>query len=159
LWFWSADFMPCLTINRLKGKASALRVVVAAALLAVSPLAALAGTENVNHTFAGIYVTRLPKNAPSMSVSLGPDGSATVTQDPGQGSTTYFGQWSGNGTEVKVTFEAQEGSPQPAPMVFQLAHDKLQPVSWDREAWGKLQPPTMTKGYKVKYLFWSTTMR
>ena len=123
--------MPCLTINRLKGKASALRVVVAA-LLAVSPLAALAGTENVNHTFAGIYVTRLPKNAPSMSVSLGPDGSATVTQDPGQGSTTYFGQWSGNGTEVKVTFEAQEGSPQPAPMVFQLAHDKLQPVSWNR---------------------------
>src|ERR1700748_3452305 len=151
--------MPCHTMNGTKKSAFSLRTLLTGALLLFSALAAFADTANIHSGFAGVYITRLPKTAPSMSVSLGADGSATVTQDPGQGSTTYFGQWSGNGTEVKVTFEAQEGSPQPAPMVFQLAHDKLQPVSWDREAWGKLQPPTMTKGYKVKYLFWSTTMR
>jgi hypothetical protein len=139
---------------------SALRVVLAGAVLTVSSLSALAaGTENLNHNYAGIYVTRLPKTAPTMSVSLGEDGTATVTQDPGQGSTTYFGKWSDNGNQVKITFDAMEGAPQQAPMIFAYEHSKLQPVSWDHDAWGKLQPPTMTKGYKVKYLFWTTTMR
>jgi hypothetical protein len=143
--------MPCHSVKK---SSFGLRVL-AGALLSLSPLAAMA----INHDFAGMYLTRLPKNAPTMSVSLGPDGSATVTQDPGQGSMTYFGKWSDNGNQVKVTFEAEDGAPQPAPMVFEVTHSKLQPVSWDREAWGKVQPPTMTKGYKVKYLFWSTTMR
>jgi hypothetical protein len=149
--------MPCQTNPSVKKSSFALRAVLAGALISLSPLAMLG--EAINHNLAGIYVTRLPKSAPTMSVSLGPDGSATVTQDPGQGSTTYFGKWSDEGNQVKVTFDAQEGEPLPAPMVFEASHSKLQPITWDHEAWGKLQPPTMTKGYKVKYLFWSTTMR
>ena len=47
----------------------------------------------------------------------------------------------------------------PAPMVFEPVHGKLQAISWDHQAWGTAQPPAMIKGYKVKYLFWSTTMR
>jgi hypothetical protein len=150
--------MPCPTIGVSSKSVSALRVVVAGALLSMMPAAFAAGAVN-NHSIAGMYLTRLPKTEPTMSVSLGADGTATVTQDAGQGSSTYFGKWSDEGRQVKVTFDALEGEQQPAPMVFEVLHDKLQPVTWDRGVWGKLQPPTMTKGYKVKYLFWSTTMR
>jgi hypothetical protein len=151
--------MPCHTMNGTKKSAFSLRTLLTGALLLFSALAAFADTANIHSGFAGIYITRLPKTAPSMSVSLGADGSATVTQDPGQGSTTYFGKWSDNGDQIKVTFDAAAGEPQPAPMVFQAQHGKLQPVTWDHAAWGTAQPPTMTKGYKVKYLFWTTTMR
>jgi hypothetical protein len=151
--------MPCQTIHRVKKSASGLRVLLAGALLSLSPLAAVADTPNLHSGFAGMYLTRLPKTAPSMSVSLGPDGSATVTQDAGQGSTTYFGKWSDNGNQIKVTFDASADEPQPAPMLFEALHGKLQPVTWDHAAWGNVTPPTMTKGYKVKYLFWTTTMR
>jgi hypothetical protein len=70
-----------------------------------------------------------------------------------------FGRWQDDGRQIKVTFDAVEGEPLPAPMVFEPTHGKLQAISWDRQAWGTAQPPTLTKGYKVKYLFWSTTMR
>jgi hypothetical protein len=151
--------MPWYKNNGFEKSSAALRALLAGALLSFSPVAALAANAHIHASFAGIYVTRAPKTAPSMSVSLGPDGSATVTQDPGQGSTTYFGQWSDDGRQIKVTFNAVVGEPQPAPMVFEVLHNKLQPVTWDHEAWGNAHPPTMTKGYKVKYLFWTTTMR
>jgi hypothetical protein len=94
-----------------------------------------------------------------MTVSLGQDGTATVTGDPGTGSLTSFGHWASDGNQIKITFDATAGEPPTTPMVFQSIHNKLQAVTWDHEAWGNVQPPTMTKGYKVKYLFWSTTMR
>ena len=152
--------MPCVAMRILeKSAAAGLRVLLAGAMLSISPVAALAASTNIHASFAGIYVTRAPKTAPSMSVSLGADGSATVTQDPGQGSTTLFGRWQDDGRQIKVTFNALEGE-QPVPaMVFESAHNKLQAVSWNHEVWGNTNPPAMTKGYKVKYLFWTTTMR
>jgi uncharacterized protein (DUF58 family) len=152
--------MPCYAMRiPEKSAAAALRVLLAGAVLSFSPLAALAANTHIHASFAGIYVTRAPKTAPSMSVSLGADGSATVTQDPGQGSTTYFGHWADDGRQIKVTFNAVAGEPQATPMVFEAVHNKLQAVTWDQQAWGNAHPPTMTKGYKVKYLFWATTMR
>lgn len=152
--------MPCEKMKIFdKSATAALRVLLAGAMLSLSPLGALAADAHIHASFAGIYVTRAPKTAPTMSVSLGEDGSATVTQDPGQGSTTLFGRWQDDGRQIKVTFTATEGEPVPAPMVFEPAHGKLQAISWDHEAWGTTQPPAMTKGYKVKYLFWTTTMR
>lgn len=153
--------MPCYatkTFGKSAG-AAALRILLAGAMLPLSSLAAVAADAHIHAGFAGIYVTRAPKAAPSMSVSLGADGSATVTQDPGQGSTTYFGKWADDGRQIKVTLNSLAGEPQPAVMVFEVLHNKLQPVSWDRASWGNVPPPTMTKGYKVKYLFWTTTMR
>jgi hypothetical protein len=147
--------MPC-DLKRIFVKP--LRILVAGATLLVSPLAALAGNTDLHPRLAGIYVARVDKKAPSMSVSLGADGSATVTQDPGTGAMTAFGHWDSDGSEIKVTFNADAGDPVPAPMVFQLLHNKLEAVSWDKEAWGAAHPPVMEKGYKVKYLFWSTTM-
>jgi len=137
---------------------SALRVLVASATLLITPLAAFAGNTDIHPRLAGIYVARVDKKAPSMSVSLGVDGTATVTEDPGTGSITSFGHWDSDGSQVKVTFNADAGEPVASPMVFQVVHNKLQAVTWDHEAWGKAHPPAMEKGYKVKYLFWTTTM-
>jgi hypothetical protein len=147
--------MPC-DLTRVFGKpfTSVVRVLVASATLLISPLAALAA----NTGFAGIYVARVDKKAPSMSVSLGVDGTATVTEDPGTGSVTSFGHWANDGSQIKVTFDADAGEPTAPSMVFQVVHNKLQPVTWNHEAWGTAHPPTMEKGYKVKYLFWTTTM-
>jgi hypothetical protein len=151
--------MPCDLVRIHKSATTALRLLLAGAMLSLSPLAALAENTHIHASFVGVYVTRAPKTAPSMSVSLGADGSATVTQDPGQGSTTMFGKWQDDGRQIKVTFNAAAGEQPVAPMVFEVVHSKLQAVSWNHEAWGTAQPPAMTKGYKVKYLFWTTTMR
>ena len=136
---------------------SAVRALVASAIMLVSPIAVLAS--NNSGSLAGVYVARVAKTAPSMTVSLGPDGTATVTGDLGKGSITSFGHWEGNGSQVKVTFNAEEGTPSEPPMVFAATSKQLQVVNWNKEAWGDAQPPVMKKGYKVKYLFWSTTMR
>jgi hypothetical protein len=151
--------MPCEFIRTHKSVTTALRLLLAGAMLSLSPLGALAANPNIHASFVGVYITRAPKTAPTMSVSLGADGSATVTQDPGQGSTTMFGKWQDDGRQIKVTFNAEAGEQPAAPMVFEVVHSKLQATSWDHEAWGTAQPPAMTKGYKVKYLFWTTTMR
>jgi hypothetical protein len=152
--------MPCDKMILLEKPANfARRFLVASALLLLSPLGALAGNTTVPPGLAGVYVARVPKTAPSMTVSLGADGTATVTGDLGKGSITSFGSWQDDGSQIKVTFNAAEGSPAEPPMIFQSNHNKLQAVTWDHEAWGAAHPPTMTKGYKVKYLFWSTTMR
>ncbi len=151
--------MPCEINEVKKPVSSSLRVFVASAMLLLSPLASLAGTTNIPKGLAGIYVARVAKTAPSMSVSLGQDGTATVTGDPGTGSITSFGHWTTEGNQIKVTFNAEAGEPAAAPMVFQTTHSQLKAVVWDHAAWGTTNPPAMTKGYKVKYLFWTTTMR
>src|SRR6201996_6881572 len=152
--------MPC-SAKRIfeKSTASALRVLLAGVMVSISPVAVLAADGHIHASLAGIYVTRAPKTDPTMSVSLGEDGTATVTQDPGQGSSTYFGHWQDDGKQIKVTFNALEGEQPVPPMVFETVHNKLQAVSWNHEVWGNNTPPAMTKGYKVKYLFWTTTMR
>jgi hypothetical protein len=81
-----------------------------------------------------------------MSLSLGTDGTATVTQDSGNGSTSYFGHWSDSGSQIVVTFDAEGGKPAEPPMTFAPGHDGLQAVTWDHAAWGKLTPPLMKKG-------------
>jgi hypothetical protein len=152
--------MPCDLMRVLeKPFTSRLRVLVASATLLLSPIAAFAGNVDLHTGFAGIYVARVAKTAPSMSVSLGVDGTATVTEDPGTGAVTAFGHWANEGTQIKVTFNADADQPTEPPMVFEVVHNKLQPVTWNHQEWGTAHPPTMTKGYKVKYLFWTTTMR
>lgn len=85
-----------------------------------------------------------------MNLSLGADGTATVTEDPGNGTTTLFGHWVDSGSQVKVTFDAVEGKPAEPPMVFQPGHDGLQAVSWNHAIWGKTNPPPMKNRSKVK---------
>ena len=115
---------------------------------------------NVHSRFTGVYMSHAHdggKVGPSMNLSLGRDGTATVTEDWGNGTETLFGHWAESGAQVTVTFDAMEGKPAEPAMVFQPAHDGLQAVTWNRAAWGKLDPPPMKKGYKVKQLYWLTT--
>ena len=103
---------------------------------------------------ASIYRTM---SVSTMNLSLGRDGTATVTEDPGNGATTLFGHWVDSGSQVTVTFDAVEGKPIEPPMVFPTGHDGLQAVTWNHASWGKVDPPPMKKGFKVKQLYWLTT--
>lgn len=80
-----------------------------------------------------------------MELSLGPDGTATVTEDPGGAPTTLFGHWVDTGNQVKVSFDATE-----PPMVFAPGHGGLQAITWNHATWGGINPPPMKQGGKVK---------
>lgn len=120
----------------------------AGAALFLLPLFALSAPSSVNSKFAGSYQSDpAPPNKPqtSMSLSLGKDGTATVTQDTGSGETTAFGHWTDAGNEVTVRFDSSDGKPAPAPMVFEFTHDGMQATTYDHAAWGKNTPPLAKK--------------
>jgi hypothetical protein len=100
-----------------------------------------------------------PVVVPSISLSLGKDGTATVTEDAGVGASTLFGHWVDSGSQVTVTFDVPDGQRAEPSMVFQPAHDGLQAVTWNHASWGKVEPPPMKKGFKVKHLYWLTSTR
>jgi hypothetical protein len=133
-----------------------LQLSLACLLSGALPNSALANNTAAHSKFTGVYASH--EAGPSMDLSLGADGSATVTEDPGTGSTTtLFGHWADTGGQVAVTFDAMDGRPAAPSMVFQAAHDGLQAVTWDHASWGKVTPPSMKKGSKVKQLYWTTT--
>ena len=115
----------------------------------------MADSSTAHSHFTGVYLSR--NVGTSMNLSLGADGTATVTEAPDGGeAVTLFGHWADTGGQVTVTFDAGAGAPAEPPMVFQPAHEGLQAVSWNRAAWGKTSPPPMKKGYKVKQTYWLT---
>jgi hypothetical protein len=117
-------------------------------LLALAAIPVFAFTSR----YAGIYSSEAPDSpdpsgpaGPAFSVSLGPDGTATVTQDAGKGAITTFGHWTDAGSQITVKFDAEEGKTVDPPMVFQPSHDGLQAVSWNHMFWGKTTPPVLKK--------------
>jgi hypothetical protein len=132
-----------------------LQLILAGAISWQPTPAALADSTVSHSKFIGVYLSQ--QAGPSMNLSLGADGSATVTEDPGSGAITLFGHWVDTGGEVGVTFDAEQGKSTEPPMVFHPAHDGLQAVSWNHATWGKVEPPPMKKGSKVKQLYWLTT--
>jgi hypothetical protein len=130
------------------------------AVLLLSSPALVSGSTTTRSKFVGVYQSYPSgsvKAGPSMNLSLGSDGTATVTEDPGNGTTTLFGHWVESGNQVMVTVDAAEGKPAEPPLVFQPAHDGLQAVAWNHATWGKVNPPPMKKGSKVKERYWLTT--
>src|SRR5580658_7251618 len=102
--------------------------------------------------YAGTYSSEAPDTTdatgpagPAFSVSLGPDGTATVTQDFGKGAITTFGHWADAGSQVTIKFDDVEGKPTDPPMVLQPSHDGLQAVTWNHTLWGKTTPPPLKK--------------
>jgi hypothetical protein len=102
--------------------------------------------------YAGIYSSEAPDTTdaagpagPAFSVSLGPDGTATVTQDLGKGAITTFGHWTDAGSQITIKFDAAGDKPVDSPMVFQPSHDGLQAVTWNHTLWGKTTPPALKK--------------
>lgn len=80
-----------------------------------SPIA-LADSSTAHSHFAGEYLSG--EAAPSMSLSLGADRSATVTEDAGNGAITLFGHWIDSDGQVVVNFDAVADKPLEPPMVF-----------------------------------------
>jgi hypothetical protein len=125
----------------------------ACALWCLASAAALSASTTTHSKFVGTYLSHQHDDAqagPSMDLSLGADGTATVTEDPGNGTTTLFGHWVDSGSQVKVTFDPGEGKPAEPPMVFQPGHDGLQAVTWNHATWGNTNPPPMKNRAKVK---------
>ena len=119
-------------------------------LLATGPLSA---TPTTHAKFAGTYASRSGDDAkpgPSMDVSLGLDGTATVTEDAGNGTVTHFGHWEETDNQVKVNFDAVEGKPAEPPMTLQSEHDGLRAITWNHVTWGKTQPPVVKNRTRVK---------
>jgi hypothetical protein len=128
---------------------SHLQFVVAAAAIV---LALVAVPAFASSKYAGIYSSEAPDSGqpnepagPAFSISLGPDGSATVTQDLGKGAVTTFGRWTDTGGQVTIKFDEVEGKPTDPPMVLQSSHDGLQAVTWNHTFWGKTTPPPLKK--------------
>jgi hypothetical protein len=111
------------------------------------------GVETVPAKFAGTYASRSADGkqpGPSMDVSLGMDGTATVTEDAGNGAITHFGHWVESGKQLKVSFDAADGRPAEPPMTLQPEHDGLRPVTWNHATWGKTTPPLVKSRIRVK---------
>ena len=118
--------------------------------LATGPLSA---TPTTHAKFAGTYASRSGDDAkpgPSMDVSLGLDGTATVTEDAGNGTVTHFGHWEETNNQVKVNFDAVEGKPAEPPMTLQSEHEGLRAITWNHATWGKTQPPLVKNRTRVK---------
>ncbi len=132
-----------------------LRCLSSCALLCLSLQTAVADRSTAHSRFTGVYLSH--HVGTSLNLSLGADGTATVTESPDGGEAkTLFGHWVDSGAQVTVTFDAVDGEPAEPPMVFQAGRDGLQAVSWNRAAWGNATPPPMKKGYKVKQTYWLT---
>jgi hypothetical protein len=94
----------------------------------------------------------------TITLSLGKDGSATLTESPDAVSeTTRFGHWSYAAGLITLRFDplpdgatqgAGQGStqgPTPAPETFSVNHHELTPVAWDHQLWKTLPPPKMQR--------------
>jgi hypothetical protein len=131
-------------------KQSFSRLLVGALLLAAG---ALGATPTTHAKFAGTYASRSAEDAkpgPSIDVSLGLDGTATVTEDAGNGAVTHFGHWVETDNQVKVSFDAVEGKPAEPSMTLQSEHDGLRAITWNHATWGKAQPPVLKSRSRVK---------
>src|ERR1700748_1253453 len=104
-------------------RTSSVLLIVLGAVSALSPLLIWGENEPPQHShFAGVYLSH--NVGTSMNLSLGKDGSATVTEAPnGADAQTLFGHWTDLGGQVKVEFNAVEGTPAEPPMIFQAGHD------------------------------------
>jgi hypothetical protein len=114
---------------------------------------ALGAVETTHARFAGTYASRsgdAKKSGPSMDVSLGLDGTATVTEDAGNGTITHFGHWVETANQVKVSFDPIDGKPVEPPMTLQPEHDGLQAITWNHTTWGKTPPPLVKSRSRVK---------
>jgi hypothetical protein len=114
---------------------------------------ALGASPATHAKFAGTYASRSAGDAkpgPSMDVSLGLDGTATVTEDAGSGIVTHFGHWAEAENKVTVSFDAVDGKPAEPPMTFLSEHDELRAITWNHSTWGKASPPPVKSRSRVK---------
>lgn len=133
----------------------------ALALLAVLPLTVHAKGNDDSSKLAGAYKgeTRAKDETRAqsqdgvyairhhtMTLDLGKDGAATLTQSPtGADEITSFAHWTIQGDILKLTFDPVDKQPTPAPMTFRYNHKTLTPVIYDHSLWHPLPPPPLKR--------------
>jgi hypothetical protein len=131
------------------------------ALLAVLPLTAHAKTKNELSKVAGTYKgetrARDETRAQSqdgtyairhhtMTLDLGKDGTATLTQSPtGAEEITSFAHWTIQGDTMTLNFDPVDKQPTPTPISFRYDHKTLTPVVYNHDLWRTLPPPPLKR--------------
>jgi hypothetical protein len=131
------------------------------ALLAILPLTVHAKAKNELSKVAGTYKgetrARDETRAQSqdgtyairhhtMSLDLGKDGTATLTQSPtGADEITSFAHWAIQGDTIKLTFDPVDKQPTPTPVSFRLNHKTLTPLIYNHDLWRTLPPPPLKR--------------
>jgi hypothetical protein len=115
------------------------------AILVVLPMVAM-GKEDLSK-YSGTYKSETRSiSYLTMTLSLGDDGTATLTQSPDAvNEITSFGRWIRQGDIVRLNFESVGGQPAPAPMSFRLEHKTLTPIMWNHNLWRTGPPPAMKR--------------
>jgi hypothetical protein len=127
------------------------------ALLAVLPLTALAKDEasKLAGTYKGETRAKDESRGQSqdgtytirhhtMTLDLGKDGTATLTQSPDSTSEiTSFARWSLKGDVLKLTFDPVDKQPTPASITFRYDHKTLTPVVYNHDLWRTIPPPPL----------------
>ena len=127
------------------------------ALLAVLPLTALAKDEasKLAGTYKGETRAKDESRGQSqdgtyairhhtMTLDLGKDGTATLTQSPDSISEiTSFAHWSLQGDVLKLTFDPVDKQPTPTPITFRYDHKTLTPTVYNHDLWRTLPPPPL----------------
>jgi hypothetical protein len=133
----------------------------ALALLAVLPLSLHAKEKDELSKYAGTYKGETRAKGETreqsqegtyairhhtMTLDLGKDGTATLTQSPtGANEITSFAHWSVQGDTIKLTFDPVDQQATPAPMTFRVAHKTLTPVTYNHTLWSTLPPPPLKR--------------
>ncbi|HEX6773720.1 MAG TPA: hypothetical protein VF126_16925 [Acidobacteriaceae bacterium] len=82
----------------------------------------------------------------TMTLDLGKDGTATLTQSPtGANEITSFAHWTIQDDTVKLTFDPVDKQITPAPMTFRVDHKALVPAVYDHDLWRSLPPPPLKR--------------
>ena len=131
------------------------------ALLALLPFSLHAREKNERSKYAGTYMGEARASSETreqcqdgtyairhhtMTLDLGKDGTATLTQSPtGANEITSFAHWTIQGDTVKLTFDPVDKQATPAPMTFQVDHKTLKPVTYDHSLWKALPPPPLKR--------------
>lgn len=80
----------------------------------------------------------------TMTLSLGDDGTATLTQSPDAvHEITSFAHWTHDGDQIKLTFDPVDKQATPPPMTFRYDHKTLTPIIYNHDLWRTLPPPAM----------------
>jgi hypothetical protein len=119
------------------------------AFLVILPIVAL-GSEDLSK-YSGTYRGETQSlHDRTMTLSLGDDGTATLTQSPDAvNEITSFGRWVRQGDMITLTLDPVGKQATPPPMTFRLDHKTLTPVSWNHTLWRTAPPPAM-KRMKIK---------
>jgi hypothetical protein len=129
------------------------------ALLAALPLSLHAKEKNEQSKLAGTYKgeTRAKDETRAqsqdgtyairhhtMSLDLGKDGTATLSQSPDAiTEITSFAHWTLEGDILKLNFDPVEKQPTPTPITFRYEHKTLTPVVYNHDLWRTLPPPPL----------------